>query len=456
MTEQRKQRLRRILQGSRFRLLSRYEEFAEPLRDMIYVATQKVYRISTNGKCIYFNPDWLQRLDEESLDFILAHQLMHLYLGHIERSQLYKGDRFHLACDIVANSHLEKLGIYSKRYSGIGRIYTQTFYPVEEGRALTAEQAFFNIPFDPSALPASKRKTYMIDSEEWWDHPEDDGRSGEIVLSPDDVDPHGLLPKKEEPKRRLIIKRRQAEDDIRLTESSSLNAPEMGDHTEQAPLERTELEEKTLKNLRMQKRKESATANERMPYQRSWQRSGAGVLNWRRVLNRFVQEEVCDYSFTPPDRRFADSDFFLPDYNVSKEQIQEVWFMVDTSGSVNNETLSLAYNELEGALVQFDGALSGVLAFFDTRVYPPVPFRDIEVLEQMPLHGGGGTEFGCIFDYIRKNTGSDRPTSIVIFTDGKGEFPKESEANGIPVLWLFTNLEATAPWGEWTIIKNSV
>ena len=31
------------------------------------------------------------------------------------------------------------------------------------------------------------------------------------------------------------------------------------------------------------------------------------TLDWRTILNDFVQEEICDYSFTPPDRRMEDS-----------------------------------------------------------------------------------------------------------------------------------------------------
>ena len=37
--------------------------------------------------------------------------------------------------------------------------------------------------------------------------------------------------------------------------------------------------------------------------------------DWRTILNDFIQEEICDYSFSPPDRRFQDSPFFLPDFN---------------------------------------------------------------------------------------------------------------------------------------------
>ena len=52
MTEQRKQKLKRQLQEARYRLCQLNYEFARPLKDMYYVATKDVTRISTNGKCI--------------------------------------------------------------------------------------------------------------------------------------------------------------------------------------------------------------------------------------------------------------------------------------------------------------------------------------------------------------------------------------------------------------------
>ena len=85
MTAQRKARLKRRLQEARFRLLKKQEELALPLRGMYFVATKEVWRISTNGACIYFDPDWLQRLGDAGLEFILAHQMMHLSLGHLDR-----------------------------------------------------------------------------------------------------------------------------------------------------------------------------------------------------------------------------------------------------------------------------------------------------------------------------------------------------------------------------------
>lgn len=127
--------------------------------------------------------------------------------------------------------------------------------------------------------------------------------------------------------------------------------------------------------------------------------------------------------------------------------------MVDTSGSIGEHTLSTVYGEICNALTQFNGGLVGVLCFFDVRVYPPVPFSDIGDLLRIKPCGGGGTNYDCIFDYVEHTMTPGAPANVVIFTDGEAEFPDESAANNIPVLWLFTNQGAKPPWGKCAYVE---
>ena len=81
------------------------------------------------------------------------------------------------------------------------------------------------------------------------------------------------------------------------------------------------------------------------------------TLDWRKLLIEFLQEEVNDYSFSPPDRRYDDSPFFLPDFNEKDYLVKEILFMVDTSGSVDEEQLTAAYAEMCGVVEQFNGKI---------------------------------------------------------------------------------------------------
>ena len=78
MTDKRINKLKRKLQEARYRLLTRDPELAAPLVEMLFVTNVDVRRMSTNGSCIYFDASWLEKLDDNSLDFALCHQLMHI------------------------------------------------------------------------------------------------------------------------------------------------------------------------------------------------------------------------------------------------------------------------------------------------------------------------------------------------------------------------------------------
>lgn len=189
-----------------------------------------------------------------------------------------------------------------------------------------------------------------------------------------------------------------------------------------------------------------------------------GKLDWRTLLNDFVQEEVCDYSFSPPDRRFGDSDFFLPDFNEKQEKIKNVWFLIDTSGSISDGMIMDAYNEIASAVEIFGGSIESYLSFTESFITKPTPFSSVGDLLAVKPKGGGGNDFKLIFKYLETGDGIDlldesglkisvdeiiEPSCIVIITDGYDAFPEESAAKGIPVLWLINNDDpsATPPWG---------
>ena len=445
MTEQRIQRLKRKLREARYAAIKRNPAFAAPLLYMLYVAVRDIPRMSTNGSCIYVNPNWLQSIDLLSLEFMLAHQQMHISLGHIERPALYAGERFHLACDIVANSHLRGLGYLYDRLPGVGKLYHTTFYPIVEGNSLQPEEAFRNIPFDPDALKDKKAVRFLIDSELWWSRKDDRGAQGVILLSPDDDDPDDLFIDRAELREKLfrLGTLLPHPEEIKTDPGAEQVGPMDRKKPGEGPGDEEQKERLSeLRRIKAQDEQEAALEAQ----DRVWQRPNDPRLDWRKLLDSFLQEQLSDYSFLPPDRRQADSEFFLPDFNETELSPQTIVFAVDTSGSVDEETLSAVYAEIGGAIEQFDGNLMGMLLFFDTRVYRPIPFGTEEDLTNVIPVGGGGTDFSCLFSYL--GASSLNPASIVIFTDGQGDFPDERAAGNNPVLWLLSKTGVSVPWGK--------
>lgn len=123
----------------------------------------------------------------------------------------------------------------------------------------------------------------------------------------------------------------------------------------------------------------------------------------RKALREMIEEQTYDYSFSPPDRRYSDGDFYLPDYHEEDFTPRDILFWVDTSGSMDEDTLATIYAELADALVQFRGKLIGKPGFFDTDAFEPKPFSTVgELLNIVPV--GGGTDFSAPLPMSGRNT----------------------------------------------------
>ena len=167
------------------------------------------------------------------------------------------------------------------------------------------------------------------------------------------------------------------------------------------------------------------------------------TIDWRLLLEDFIQKEVYDYSFLNPDNRFCDSDFYMPSFSELIEKVEDILFFIDTSGSISEDDMTKAYSEVAGALSQFEH-LSGKLGFFDHKVYDPIPFEDIVSLKEIKPKGGGGTNFINVFKYIDRDK---PPAALIILTDGYAPFPDVNNIANVPVLWLINNERITPPFG---------
>ena len=140
-------------------------------------------------------------------------------------------------------------------------------------------------------------------------------------------------------------------------------------------------------------------------------------------------------------------------FNGKADMVEDILFMIDTSGSMSDSMITAAYSEIKGAIDQFDGKLRGWLGFFDGAIIKPEPFSNMETFKVIKPAGGGGTDFQIIFEYVHKHMSDKPPASIIILTDGFAPFPQERLAGGIPVLWLLKNEEVNPPWGKIARIK---
>lgn len=435
MTEQRKRRIRNKIQEARGRLLSLYPFYGLLLMYLRFVAVPKMKKISTNGRCIYFNPDFIEKLYSDEIEYILIHQILHIVHGHIWCQRDVSGADYHYACDIFINLLLEDTKYRVDRYPHLGDLYRKISDSIDiHGK--TPEEIQENIPYSLYIFNEQVRSKFIVDSDEFWDKKKDNGQLGEIIID---------LPEIEG---KLNSKKGSGMSD---GDGEGCVFGDGADGEEIKLKQEWQLRVATAANsMSSDDKNNNGVGNIPDFVKRMIDKMKEPTVDWKKILNNFVQERVNDYSFSPPDRRFGDFDFFLPDFNEKDFVSKEILFMVDTSGSVEDDELAAVYSEIKGAIEQFEGKLTGKLGFFDVWVTAPVPFYSVDDLTKIVPIGGGGTNFNAIFEYLAYDCADELPACIVIFTDGDAPYPPKSAAMGIPVLWMINNLEITPPWGRVT------
>ena len=417
--EQIKGYIRRLLL-SRMRILNTHGFYGLLLMHMVYSIDENAETAYTDGTRIAFGPEFLESLTDSELDFVMMHEILHVVLQHCIRGEDRDHERMNIACDIVVNSNILLENNMDRRSITLSE-WGESMHIApdgKEGHEYTAEQVYDMLP----PTPPQKKKKIPSSGGEKGRAKQEQGDPKDLTSGGHSWDDHSQWSQYEEDDTLRDVWVKQFAE---ACEAISIREKTIGRGT--LPL----FAQRLLEKLRDPQ------------------------VDWRTILNEFVQEEVNDYSFSPPDRRFQESPFFLPDFNELGKNGEpvDILFMIDTSGSMSDKEITAAFSEVKGAIDQFDGKLKGWLGFFDAAIIEPKPFESVDDVLKIKPAGGGGTDFQIIFEYVHQHMENKLPACIIILTDGYAPFPQEHLARDIPVLWLIDNSDVEPPWGKVARIK---
>ena len=345
---------------------------------------QTVY---TDARNLYFNPDYIDALGMEQVQFVLANQALHCALSHFARRQHRNRLRWDIACDHAINPLLVKDGLTPPP----GTLVLECF----EG--MTAEEIYPCIEENNSDEP-----------EEEPQH-EGDG-SGD-----------------------------------RKEESDRGQDPDDKGKNEGAPQPLTAAEKESLASQWQQR-----LAGAAQQAQQAGKLGGLlgrmvgdlmqPKLPWRLLLSRYMTQYARDdYSYMRPSRR--EGEMIFPSLRSSQADIMVV---LDTSGSVTEKEIDEFMSEIDAIKGQLRARV--VLHACDTLLAKDGPWL-FEPWDEFrfpkEIRGGGGTDFRPVFEWIARQ--NREPDLLLYFTDAQGEFPKREP--DFPVLWLVKG-KAAVPWGQ--------
>ena len=177
-------------------------------------------------------------------------------------------------------------------------------------------------------------------------------------------------------------------------------------------------------------------------------------VDWKEVLKEFVRS-TCNAKDTSSwrrvNRRFLGGDVYMP--TLIGEKVGHLVIGIDTSGSVGGRELSEFLSEVQGIalevhpekvdLIYWDGQVAGHEEYSSNDVS--------NIVSSTQPKGGGGTDPTCVMRYLKDN--AIRPEAIIMLTDGYiGDWGNEWEA---PILWtIVRNSKTYAPVGKTIHVKE--
>jgi len=362
---------------------------------------------ATDARKIYYSAQYIEQLNIEQTQYVLAHEALHCALSHFARRQHRDKHRWDVACDYAINPLLVNDGLTPPP----GILLDDGF----EG--MTAEEIYPFIEENCDEVPMDR---HVYDEQKKAD--KGGGKGEQKEDSPPNQSPQ-----------------------TQTQQQSKATGEEQYKGAAQPP-PLTKAEKDNL-NTQWQQRLAGAaqTAMQAGKLGGSLARMVEHFLQpqlpWRNLLAQFVSSIARDdYSYARPSSRRGDPVVYP---SLRSGQIHIV-VGLDTSGSISDSELREFLTEIDAikahmrARIVFH-ACDSVLADDGPWIFEP--WQEFTMPRQ--FEGGGGTDFNPVFEWVDQQDIS--PDLLVYFTDAEGEFPALQP--NYPVVWLVKG-KAKVPWGR--------
>ena len=260
--------------------------------------------MATDGYRIYANLEFIEKISSEELLGVLAHELMHNLLGHLEREQGRDPGRWNLAIDHATNILLEEMGFELPD----PKCYDPRFY------GMTAEEIYESMP----RHNVSKN----------WD----------LHLDQVDVGHFPKMGKKED----------NDQNNKSGILSNSEDQEELTDHPTNLELKRIRegLQKEMYREIKQRSLDGELSGNLPGLLKQEIDQAGAAQIPWQDLLSRFMGGlKRSDFRSYPFNRKHLWRGICLPSIGIPGPE--HLVAAVDTSGSMSEKLLSQVLCELD-------------------------------------------------------------------------------------------------------------
>ena len=359
---------------------------------------------ATDGQLFYYNSRFIMMLKPKEVEFLVAHEVLHVVYDHMGRREQRDPKIWNIADDYAVNADLKrhKIGdfittvpcLYEKKYDG-----------------KSAEEIYDDLLQNCKTISMDELIDQLLDEHLDGEEDGDGDEDGEEI--------DGSGKGKGRPKM-SSEERERVRQEVKQAIINAAGSADPG--TLPAGVERLI---KTHTNP---------------------------VMPWRELIQTNLTSCIrADYSWMRPSRRGWHLDAIMPGMTPGQEI--DVVVTLDMSGSISQKQAQDFLGEIGGMMNSFDGYKVHVFCF-DTEVYNPKDFHsdNMDSIDEYVPEGGGGTDFDCIFTYLKEH--AIDPKRLIVFTDG---YPCGSwgDADYCDTTWIIHgDPNPNPPFGTYAIYDN--
>ena len=454
------------------KMLVKYPFFGSVVASVDYKENRGITNAGTDGKTIYYNPDFLESLSVEQQTFVFTHEVCHIAFNHILRSEGKDHQIWNIATDAVINAFLKRDGL--KMIDGGVDIAEAINYDAEQlyEKLLEEKQQQQQSQGGSGENQNEQNQNGQSQNSQNQESQQQNGQSGGGSSGEEQPDQKeqtggqsggssseqseqqekgsstggssGEQDEHEETKEDVghdthsmwedAVKKHKEEQSKGKKKESLFDKLFNKDKTEKKE-DKTEVEKKQeeceglgekdafKKNLEEKKREleelKEAIAKQATQAGTTTNRDirtvtdigrAKPLIDWRYVLREAIKYDV-DWSY-----RNAYIEDGVVSANLEEQPMPETEIVLDTSGSINEVLLKNFLRECKNIL-QHSRVKVGC---FDTEFYGFHEIRTEEDIENMRFQGGGGTDFD-----VAVGAFSRRVENKIIFTDGEASMPEK-------------------------------
>ena len=329
---------------------------------------------AVDGRNLYFNTQFFNKMNNKEIEFVIAHEILHCVFDHLGRREGRDPKLYNIAADYIVNNLLVRDRIGEKpSFIDCFQDFKYDTWTSEEVYDDIYEQAKQN------GQDFLDQLGEMLDEhlDGLGDDANGEGDAGE------EQDGKGNKVSKKKPKFSKE-EMRKIKDEIKESMLSAAHAAGAGNTPAEV--------QRMIKELTEPK------------------------MNWREIIRQQIQSTIKhDFTFSRPSRKGWHTGAILPGMNFDDEI--DICVGLDMSGSIGDHQAKDFLSEVKGIMEEFK-SYNIKLWCFDTKVYNEQDFSADggEDLLDYEIIGGGGTDFDVNWQYMKEN--DIQPKKFIMFTDG--------------------------------------